>query len=230
MPRPTRTNQSVAKHQSALRSMLRGVCVVPVITLDDPESAVPVAETLGAEGFTVLEVTLRTPSALKVLEKIACVPGIIVGAGTLTGKENFRHSVEAGARFGVSPGATNSILQSALDSDLPLLPGSDSVSQSIWLREHGYRLQKFFPAEASGGVAKLKAVYPPLADLQFCATGGISAKNVADYLSLPNVICVGSSSFIKQDVLSRREWGALRKDAKSFAQIAVQSGRSARTR
>ncbi|NIY99787.1 bifunctional 4-hydroxy-2-oxoglutarate aldolase/2-dehydro-3-deoxy-phosphogluconate aldolase, partial [Salipiger sp. HF18] len=161
--------------------------VVPVLVIDDVAHAAPLAEALVRGGLPALEVTLRTPCALEAIAEMAKVEGGVVGAGTLLTPEDVAAAVDAGARFGVSPGATDRLLDACEEAGLPLLPGAATASEAMALLERGYTVQKFFPAEASGGAPALKAIGAPLPQISFCPTGGVSMKNVNDYLSLSNV-------------------------------------------
>lgn len=187
---------------NAIRSILSLAPVVPVIILDDVSKARPLAEALVAGGLPILEVTLRTPSALKVMEEMGKVEGAIVGSGTVRTPLHMQQSVDAGCRFMVSPGISPRILDAADDIGIPLLPGIGSPSEAMTAAERGYSFLKFFPAEALGGAPVLKAFASPLPDITFCPTGGITPSNASTYLNLPNVICVGGSWIMPADALS----------------------------
>ena len=182
------------------------VPVIPVIRIDDTDRAGALAEALVAGGLPVLEVTLRTTEALQAIEAMAVVEGAIVGAGTLVTPEDARLAKRAGARFGVSPGVTEMLLATCEEENLPLLPGAATASEMMRLLARGYDMLKFFPAEASGGVAALRALGGPLPQVSFCPTGGISLANAGDYLALPNVHCVGGSWLVPSDALEREDW------------------------
>lgn len=168
--------------------------VVPVVVIADVASAVPTAEALLRGGIGIIEVTLRTDAALPAIERIAAeAPGIVVGAGTVTTPELAAAAARAGAKFLVTPGSTDRVLDAAADTGLPLLPGAATVSEAMRLAERGHTELKFFPAEAAGGVPYLKSIAGPLPDLRFCPTGGITAATAPTYLALPNVGCVGGS-------------------------------------
>jgi 2-dehydro-3-deoxyphosphogluconate aldolase / (4S)-4-hydroxy-2-oxoglutarate aldolase len=167
--------------------------VIPVIVVQDIAHAVPLAEALVAGGLPVLEVTLRTPIALDVIRAMAQVDGGVVGAGTLLTPEDVRNAKEAGALFGVSPGITEALVDASEDEELPLLGGVATVSEAMRMLARGYDVCKFFPAEANGGAPALKSFAGPLPQMKFCPTGGVTLKNAADYLALPNVLCVGGS-------------------------------------
>jgi 2-dehydro-3-deoxyphosphogluconate aldolase/(4S)-4-hydroxy-2-oxoglutarate aldolase len=183
--------------------------VIPVLVLDDVATARPLAEALVAGGLPVLEVTLRTPVALDVISEMAKVEGGVVGAGTLLTPQDVKNAVDAGATFGVSPGATDTLLEACEAADLPLLPGAATSSEVMRLLERGYRVQKFFPAEANGGAPALKAIGAPLPQVKFCPTGGVSPKNAPIYLGLSNTLCVGGSWVAPKDLIAAKDWSAI---------------------
>jgi 2-dehydro-3-deoxyphosphogluconate aldolase/(4S)-4-hydroxy-2-oxoglutarate aldolase len=167
--------------------------VIPVLVVHDTAHAVPLAEALVAGGLPVLEVTLRTPVALEVIRAMAGVSGGVVGAGTLLTPEDVKGAKAAGALFGVSPGITERLVDACEEAELPLLGGVATVSEAMRMLERGYDLCKFFPAEANGGVPALRSFAGPLPQMRFCPTGGVTPQNAANYLALPNVVCVGGS-------------------------------------
>ena len=183
--------------------------VIPVLVLDDVATARPLAEALVAGGLPVLEVTLRTPVALDVISEMAKVEGGVVGAGTLLTPQDVKNAVDAGATFGVSPGATDTLLEACEAADLPLLPGAATSSEVMRLLEHGYRVQKFFPAETNGGAPALKAIGAPLPQVKFCPTGVVSPKNAPIYLGLSNTLCVGGSWVAPKDLIAAKDWSAI---------------------
>jgi len=177
----------------SIDAILRLAPVIPVLTLDRPEEAAALAELLVECGLPVLEVTLRTPVALDVIRAMQQVKGAVIGAGTVLGKPQLQAGADAGARFFVSPGTTDRLLEGAVELGLPFLPGVSSASDVIRGREAGLTHFKFFPAEASGGMDALKAIAEPFAEARFCPTGGINQANAASWLSLGKVLCVGGS-------------------------------------
>ncbi|MCU0901589.1 MAG: bifunctional 4-hydroxy-2-oxoglutarate aldolase/2-dehydro-3-deoxy-phosphogluconate aldolase [Cypionkella sp.] len=183
--------------------------VVPVLVIDDLAHAKPLAQALVAGGLPALEVTLRTPCALDAIRAMAEVPGGVVGAGTLLTRADVKAAKEAGATFGVSPGSTEALLDACAEFDLPLLPGAVTASEVMHLLERGYTVQKFFPAEQSGGAAFLKSIGAPIPQVSFCPTGGISLKNAMDYLALKNILCVGGSWVAPKDAMARGDWAAI---------------------
>jgi len=201
----------------ALRATLSLAPVVPVIILDDVDLARPLAEALVAGGLPVLEVTLRTPNALAVIAEMGKVEGAVVGSGTVRTADQMRQSADAGCRFMVSPGAPPRLLDDAEWMNIPLLPGIGTPTEAMAAAERGYRVLKFFPAEAMGGAPVLKAFASPLPDIVFCPTGGIDPDNAKSYLSLPNVICVGGSWVMPKDALQARDFGRIER----LAQEAV---------
>ena len=190
--------------------LMRSGPVIPVIVIDNVDDAVPLAKALVAGGVRVLEVTLRTAPALPAIRAIAReVEGAIVGVGTITSVEDFARSIEAGARFGVSPGLTPALIGAARDGGLPLLPGVMTPSDVIAARAAGFTALKLFPAQQAGGVGMLKAMGGPFPDVTFCPTGGISAATAPEYLALPNVACVGGSWLTPRDRIAAGDWTAI---------------------
>jgi 2-dehydro-3-deoxyphosphogluconate aldolase/(4S)-4-hydroxy-2-oxoglutarate aldolase len=168
--------------------------VMPVVVIDDADDAVPTARALLAGGIGVIELTLRTPAALSAIERVAAeVPDIVIGAGTVVSPDQAKQAADAGAKFLVTPGCTDAVVDACFESGLPFLPGASTVSEAMRLAERGLTALKFFPAEASGGVAYLKSIAGPLPSLKFCPTGGITVASAPSYLALPNVGCIGGS-------------------------------------
>ncbi|WP_299650987.1 bifunctional 4-hydroxy-2-oxoglutarate aldolase/2-dehydro-3-deoxy-phosphogluconate aldolase [uncultured Jannaschia sp.] len=193
----------------AARDIAGRARVIPVLVLDDAGHARPLAEALVAGGLPALEVTLRTPAALDSIRAMSEVEGGIVGAGTLLTPDDVRAAKAAGARFGVSPGATETLVQACIDEDLPLLPGAATATEAMALLEMGFDMMKFFPAEASGGAPALKAIGAPIPQISFCPTGGVSLANMADYLSLSNVSVVGGSWVAPKDKMVAGDWAGI---------------------
>lgn len=193
--------------------------VVPVLVIDQLAHARPLAEALVAGGLPVLEVTLRTPTALDVIRAMAEVPGGVVGAGTLLTRADVKAAKAAGATFGVSPGATDRLLDACEDEGLPLLAGAATATEVMALLERGYTVQKFFPAEASGGAPALKAIGAPLPQVSFCPTGGIGLGNARDYLSLANVLCVGGSWVAPKALMEAGDWAGITRLATEAAAL-----------
>ena len=169
--------------------------VVPVVTLRDPALAMPLARALSDGGLPVVEITLRTEAALQAIRRIANEQAgrAVVGAGTVRTPEQGLEAIRAGAAFLVSPGVTPRLIQASVEWPVPFLPGIATASEAMALADMGFAVQKFFPAEAAGGPAALRALATPLPDISFCPTGGINADNWAAYLACPNVVSVGGS-------------------------------------
>lgn len=183
--------------------------IVPVLVVHDASKAQALAQALVAGGLPALEVTLRTPAALDVIAEMAKVPGGIVGAGTLVTVEDVHAAKAAGAQFGVSPGATDELIDACEAHDLPLLAGAATATEAMRLLARGYDMLKFFPAEASGGAPALKAIGAPLPQISFCPTGGVSPQNAESYLSLPNVVCAGGSWVAPADMVKSGDWAGI---------------------
>lgn len=200
-------------------SLLDVVPVIPVVVVKDAADAVPIARALVDGGLPMIELTLRTPAALEAMERIAAeVPDILLGAGTIVDTTQPKTALAAGAQFLVSPGSTPALRQAMRDSGLPHLPGVATVSEVMTLLDEGYTDMKFFPAEAAGGAAFLKAVSSPVPAARFCPTGGISTANVLSYLANPNVGCVGGSWLTPAEAVERKDWAAVA----SLAAAAVE--------
>lgn len=200
--------------------------VIPVLVVEDVAHAVPMAKALVAGGLTALEVTLRTKSAMEVVERIANeVPEAIIGVGTVTRPEQFEQVKKAGAKFVVSPGLTPTLAQAAKDNEMPYLPGAVTASEIIMAMELGITDLKFFPAGTSGGPAALKGFSSVFSEIRFCPTGGVKPSNMEDYLSLPNVATVGGTWLVTHDLLAQGDWETITRlasEAKAQA-IAIKS-------
>jgi 2-dehydro-3-deoxyphosphogluconate aldolase / (4S)-4-hydroxy-2-oxoglutarate aldolase len=205
----------------ALLAILRLAPVVPVLTVQGPQDAVPLAAALTEGGLPAIEVTLRTPGALAAIEAIArAVPGARIGAGTVTSAVQARAAMSAGACFLVSPGVTPSLAEAGLAWSVPLLPGAATASEAMTLAELGYQVLKFFPAEPAGGIAYLKALAGPLPHLRFCPTGGIDLAAAPRYLALPNVVCVGGSWVTPAAAVAAKDWAQVTHLAREAAALA----------
>lgn len=192
------------------RPLLAQSPVIPVLTISQIESAVPLARALVAGGLPVLEVTLRTPEALDAIREIAReVPGAIVGAGTIIREEDIQPATAAGSQFLVSPGTPEKLATALAHVPVPALPGAATATEAMTLAGLGFRALKFFPAEPSGGAAFLKALQGPLPGLVFCPTGGIDAANAAAYLALGNVGAVGGSWVAPADAIANGDFGRI---------------------
>ena len=188
--------------------IMRAAPVIPVLVLDEELDWVALAEAFVSAGLPVLEVTLRTPLALGAIRTMANVPGAIVGAGTVLNEVQLAHALDAGARFIVSPGLTNPLALAARDTEVPFLPGIATAADIMRGLDLGLERFKFFPAEAVGGIAALKALSAPFGNVRFCPTGGIRPDTAAAWLALDSVLCVGCTWFVKPgdglDVIAER--------------------------
>lgn len=194
--------------------------VIPVIAIEHPDHALPLAKALVAGGIRVLEVTLRTPHGLDAIRKIAQeLPDAIVGVGTLTKPEEFAQARDAGAVFGVSPGLTSTLIDAAKKSGLPLLPGVMTPSEVMAAREAGFLQLKLFPAVPAGGVGMLNSIAGPLPDVLFCPTGGISQESAPQFLACKNVACVGGSWLTPLDAVKAGDWEKITSLAKAAAAL-----------
>ena len=195
--------------------------VIPVIVLHDVAHAVPLAQALIAGGIRTLEITMRTPVALDCMRAICAeVPQAIVGAGTVCSTRDLDACLAAGARFAVSPGYTTQLGVDCRKRDVPLLPGVATASEIMLAQNDGYTALKFFPALQAGGVGMLKALYGPFAQIQFCPTGGLTAQNAAEFLALPNVVCVGGSWLVPADALLSADYARIETLARQAVQLA----------
>jgi len=212
----------MADKTQALISILKLQPVVPVLVIRDLAHAVPLARALVAGGLKAIEITLRTPVALEAIRAVAdAVDGAVPGAGTVLNARQFHQAVEAGSQFIVSPGTTQELLDVARKSPVPMLPGAATPSEVMALREEGYEVLKFFPAEQAGGAAYLKSLSSPLAGTLFCPTGGITPDNARDYLSLPNVVCVGGSWVAPTAMVEAGDWDGITRLAMEACKLAA---------
>ena len=185
---------NVTARQEKLAALMKPATVIPVLTIERLEHAVPLAKALVGGGVRVLEVTLRTPVAIEAAKAmIAEVPDAIVGIGTILNADDLARTEALGAKFGISPGATPEVLKAAAASRLPFAPGIATASDLMQALAHGFDLVKFFPAEQAGGITALRALAGPFPNVLVCPTGGIGEANAATWLAEPNVVAVGGS-------------------------------------
>jgi 2-dehydro-3-deoxyphosphogluconate aldolase/(4S)-4-hydroxy-2-oxoglutarate aldolase len=190
-----------------IASIFARTSVVPVLTIDRATDAVPLAQALLAGGLNVIEVTLRTAAALDSVRTIAAaLPEVVVGVGTVTVAADIERAIAAGAQYLVSPGTPSDLAAAFTGVRVPVVPGCATASEAMALAARGFSVLKFFPAEAAGGVGFLKSIAAPLPHLKFCPTGGIDAKNAADYLALPNVLAVGGSWVAPKAAIDARDF------------------------
>jgi len=204
-----------------LRGILGRAPVIPVIVVHELSQAVPLAEALCEGGLTVLEVTLRTPVALEAISAMRrALPDAVVGVGTLTRPAHFRQAGDAGAQFGVSPGLTPALAAAAAEVHWPYLPGVMTPGELLQAGELGFTLLKLFPAQQAGGVGMLKAMGSVFPDAAFCPTGGIGRDNAAEFLALPNVLCVGGSWVAPPAMMRSGDWSGIRALARDASRLA----------
>lgn len=208
------------KKQVAIEVALKKAPVIPVMVIEDVKHAVLLARALVAGGLPVLEITLRTDTALESMRAImAEVEGAIVGAGTVLNKEQLHACEKIGCAFAVSPGSSPRLLDAAEDCAMPLLPGAVTATEIMALLERGYHFQKFFPAEPAGGIAALSSLASPLPQVKFCPTGGVTPEKARDYLKLPNVITLGGSWMAPKAKISSRDWQGIEALAREAAAL-----------
>ncbi len=196
--------------------------VIPVLVIEDATLAAPLAQALVAGGLAMLEITLRSNAALEAIRRIAAeVPAAIVGAGTVLNPAQFAAAQVSGARFIVSPGATDALYAAAKDTGLPFLPGAVTSSEIMCALEQGFTHAKFFPAEANGGIPALKSLAGPFPQMRFCPTGGVNEQNLAAYRALPNVFTAGGSWMVPKDKVAAGDWAGI----EALARRAVDTAR-----
>jgi 2-dehydro-3-deoxyphosphogluconate aldolase/(4S)-4-hydroxy-2-oxoglutarate aldolase len=200
-------NQLSDYHRERVRSMLNASPLIPVITINHPDEALPLCQALVDGGIRVLEITLRTPHGIKAIEQVRkAIPQVWVGAGTVTSIAQYRQVESAGAQFVITPGVTQAILEFGVTSEIPLLPGISTISELMLGYSLGYREFKFFPAEVSGGIPALKAFSGPFPDVTFCPTGGVRRHTAKDFLALHNVAAVGGTWLTPGDLVAAGDW------------------------
>ena len=206
-----------------MHSMFRTVSIIPVVTIERVEDAVPLARALLRGGLPLIEVTLRTDAAPAAIAAIAReVPDVTVGAGTVLRAADVSRARESGAKFLVSPGLTPELAGAGLGSGLPYLPGAVTPSEVMAARDIGFSFMKFFPAVPSGGVAALKALAPVFPGIAFCPTGGLNDDNSADFLALPNVPVVGGAWMADRELIAARDWDGIAERARRAGAAAAQ--------
>jgi len=204
-------------------SILEQAPALPVVTIHSVAQAAGLAETLVAAGLPVIEVTLRTDCALEAIRAMTEVDGAIVGAGTVLTPDDLERVASSGARFAISPGATDALYRATAGAEIPFLPAVATASEIMVGLEHGHTRFKFFPAEASGGIEALKGFAGPFPDVKFCPTGGIGTSNAPDYLRQRNVITVGGSWMAPRDAIEAEDWTRIRALANDCLNICKTS-------
>ncbi|MDB9809918.1 bifunctional 4-hydroxy-2-oxoglutarate aldolase/2-dehydro-3-deoxy-phosphogluconate aldolase [Planktomarina temperata] len=206
-------------HTDMIAKVCTAAPVIPVLTIDRVEDAQPLARALVAGGLPALEITLRTSAAMEAIAAVSEVEGAMAGVGTLLTAAQIRDAKSAGATFGVSPGATHSLIEAAREYDLPLLPGAATATEAMRLLEQGFVFQKFFPAEAAGGAPALGSMAGPLPQITFCPTGGVTPENAKTYLALPNTRCVGGSWIAPKALIDAGDWDQITQIARRAADL-----------
>jgi 2-dehydro-3-deoxyphosphogluconate aldolase / (4S)-4-hydroxy-2-oxoglutarate aldolase len=207
-------------HSEAALAVLRRAPVIPVLTVQSVDDAVGQARALVAGGLTTLEITLRTPAAMAAVRALTkTFPDALVGAGTIVEADQIRAAADAGAGFLISPGMTERLIEAAVRSPVPFLPGAATASEALALRERGFRALKFFPAESAGGAKYLASLAGPLPDLIFCPTGGIDAQKAGSYLALANVACVGGSWMVAPEIISAQDFAKVEQLAREASAL-----------
>jgi 2-dehydro-3-deoxyphosphogluconate aldolase/(4S)-4-hydroxy-2-oxoglutarate aldolase len=208
--------------QDRLSELLRQSPIIPVITIERVEDAVPLARALVAGGLRLLEITLRTPVARRAAAAIVTnVPDAIIGIGTVVSERDLALASELGAQFALSPGAPPVLLDAAAASNLPFIPGIATASELMAALARGFDIVKFFPAVPAGGIATLQALAGPFPQARFCPTGGIGEANASEWLAQPNVMAVGGSWLAPTDDVRNGAWPAItNRVQRTLAQIS----------
>jgi 2-dehydro-3-deoxyphosphogluconate aldolase / (4S)-4-hydroxy-2-oxoglutarate aldolase len=211
---------SIAEHQNQAERLLREAGILPIVTVDSVDQAHRLADALLAGGLRSIELTLRTPVALEALEALKkSLPEIVIGAGTVLTEAQIRGSIDAGADFLVTPGTPAALADALAKAPLPVVPGAATPTELLSLMARGFRVCKLFPASAVGGLAMVKGLAAPLAGLKLCPTGGIGEKDAAEYLSQPNVVCIGGSWMVAKEWLATGDFAKVTESAARAAAI-----------
>lgn len=211
----------MCQKKDLLLSLLQERNILPILHIDNLQNAVPLARALIKGGLKTIEITLRTPNAYDAIKAIIQeVPEAIVGAGTVLNTTHYEQAERTGAKFIVSPGLSNELIDCAKNSEVPLLPGAMTPSELMQAWDKGYSYLKFFPAEAAGGIDFIQALASPFSKIQFCPTGGITQKNVVQWLQLSNVFCVGGSWIAPKQLILAGDWDAISSLAHAAAQLS----------
>lgn len=219
----TENAMSIAQHQQKAEQLLRAAGILPVVTVHTLDQARRVSAALLEGGLPAIELTLRTPVAMEALAVLKKeLPDVVVGAGTVLSAEQMQQSIDAGADFLVTPGTPPALADALAQAPLPVVPGAATPTEFLALMARGFRVCKLFPASAVGGLAMLKGLAGPLADLKLCPTGGISEANAAEFLSQPNVLCIGGSWMVPNDWVAGGEWDKIRDTSAKAAAIVRQ--------
>jgi Entner-Doudoroff aldolase len=211
---------TIAEHQTTAETLLRAAGILPVVTVHSLDEARRVSAALLDGGLPAIELTLRTPVAMEALAMLKReLPDIKIGAGTVLTETQLQQSIDAGADFIVTPGTPPALADALARAPLPVVPGAATPTELLALMARGFRVCKLFPATAVGGLAMLKGLAGPLADLKLCPTGGIGESTAAEYLAQPNVVCIGGSWMVPKDWLANGAWDKVRESAAKAAEI-----------
>lgn len=211
---------SIQARTQKAESLLRAAGILPVVTVNSLYEARKVSQALLEGGLPAIELTLRTPVAMEALAMLKReLPDIVIGAGTVLTVDQMKQSIDAGADFLVTPGTTAEMASALAQAEIPVVPGAASPTELLTLMAHGFRVCKLFPANAVGGLAMIKGLAGPLSELKLCPTGGIGEDTAADYLSQPNVVCIGGSWMVPKDWLAKGEWDKVRESSAKAAAI-----------
>ncbi|CTP83696.1 keto-hydroxyglutarate-aldolase/keto-deoxy-phosphogluconate aldolase [Xanthomonas translucens pv. poae] len=211
---------TIAEHQNTAEQLLRTAGILPVVTVHSLDEARLVSAALLEGGLPAIELTLRTPVAMDALAMLKReLPDIKIGAGTVLTDTQLQQAIDAGADFIVTPGTPPALADALARAPLPVVPGAATPTELLALMARGFRVCKLFPATAVGGLAMLKGLAGPLADLKLCPTGGIGESTAAEYLAQPNVVCIGGSWMVPKDWLANGEWDKVRESAAKAAKI-----------
>lgn len=211
---------NIAEHQNKAERILHAAGILPVVTVNGLEEARNVSAALIEGGLPAIELTLRTPAALDALAMLKReLPDIVIGAGTVLNATQMRQAIDAGADFLITPGTTPELANALAQAPLPVVPGAATPTELLALMARGFQVCKLFPATAVGGLAMLKGLAGPLAELKLCPTGGIGEDTAAEYLAQPNVVCIGGSWMVPKNWLADGEWNKVRESAMKAAAI-----------
>ncbi|QEO26352.1 bifunctional 4-hydroxy-2-oxoglutarate aldolase/2-dehydro-3-deoxy-phosphogluconate aldolase [Xanthomonas translucens pv. undulosa] len=211
---------TIAEYQNTAEQLLRAAGILPVVTVHSLDEARRVSAALLEGGLPAIELTLRTPVAMDALAMLKReLPHIKIGAGTVLTETQLQQAIDAGADFIVTPGTPPALAEALVRAPLPVVPGAATPTELLALMARGFRVCKLFPATAVGGLAMLKGLAGPLADLKLCPTGGIGESTAAEYLAQPNVVCIGGSWMVPKDWLANGAWDKVRESAAKAAEI-----------
>jgi 2-dehydro-3-deoxyphosphogluconate aldolase/(4S)-4-hydroxy-2-oxoglutarate aldolase len=218
---------TIARQQEIAEQMLRAAGILPVVTVDSVDQARRLADALLGGGLRVMELTLRTPVALEALAALKrTLPDIVIGAGTVLTADQIARATDAGADFLVTPGTPPELADALARASVPAVPGAATPTELLSLMARGFRVCKLFPANAVGGLAMLKGLAGPLAELRLCPTGGISESDAGDYLAQPNVVCIGGSWMVAKAWLAAGDYASIRESSVRAAAIVERSRRT----